>query len=63
MTNVSTFRMSWRLFESQTSFTSSWFMRPQGNMKKEWIVCPPTFSAARPVGARRTIRLCVFRAK
>ena len=43
------------------AFTTRWFRiflvspmsrRRGGKLKKEWMVWPPTFTAARPVGAR-----------
>ena len=40
---------------------SSWSaMTPIGSRNSEWIVCPPTFSAATPVGAQITTCFEVF---
>jgi hypothetical protein len=38
-------------------------MTPIGSRNSEWMVCPPTLSAATPVGAQMTICLLVFQFK
>ena len=42
-------------------WSMSWSaMSPIGSRNSEWIVCPPTLSAATPVGAAMTICFSVF---
>ena len=53
--------MALRSLRTASFWSISWSaMTPIGSRNSEWMVCPPTFSAATPVGAQITICLPVF---
>ncbi len=58
MTRVSIVLRSFRVSGPCRSSASA--MRPIGSRNREWIVWPPTFSAATPVGAQITTCFSVF---
>ena len=58
MTSVSMVLSSLR---SSALWSMSWSaITPIGSRNSEWMVCPPTFSAATPVGAQMTSGFAVF---
>src|SRR3990167_7549168 len=54
ITNKSTLKKIPLFLRLYASFIASFTESPGGKRKKEWIVWPPTFSAATPVGASTT---------
>ncbi len=52
--------MAFRILRTVSFWSMSWSaMTPIGRRNSEWMVCPPTLSAATPVGAQITICFCV----
>ena len=52
--------MAFRILRTASFWSMSWSaMTPIGRRNSEWMVCPPTLSAATPVGAQITICFCV----